>query len=439
MASPINIGIVGLGNVGRGTLEILADNGARIARKLGCPLVVKAICSRSIAGSVPTAADRFPQAIRTSNWRDVVENPEIHIVAELIGGTGAANEIIEAAIAHGKSVVTANKELMAQRGAEIWQTASAAGVGLAMEASVAGGIPILTALREGISGDRIEKILAILNGTCNFILTEMERRGESLDVVLAEAQQLGYAEADPSADIDGFDARAKLALLAALALGVRIRPESIHTEGIRRIRDVDFLYAGRLNQTVRLIASAEDSADGLFLSVRPALLPRQTILASVAGSYNAIWAKGAHGADTFHYGRGAGPTPTGVAVVSDLISVARELTKKSPIHASPFAFTNLEERQPTPLDEETRGYYLRFRVRDRPGIIAELARLLAAADISIDAVLQEPSFDRQDLPFVITTEPAPRRAITQALASMAGLEFLVEPPLAMPLEPGLGN
>ena len=164
MASPINIGIVGLGNVGRGTLEILADNGARIARKLGCPLVVKAICSRSIAGSVPTAADRFPQAIRTSNWRDVVENPEIHIVAELIGGTGAANEIIEAAIAHGKSVVTANKELMAQRGAEIWQTASAAGVGLAMEASVAGGIPILTALREGISGDRIEKGLATVSG-----------------------------------------------------------------------------------------------------------------------------------------------------------------------------------------------------------------------------------------------------------------------------------
>jgi homoserine dehydrogenase len=439
MASPINIGIVGLGNVGRGTLEILADNGARIARKLDCPLVVKAICSRSVAGSAPAVANRFPDAIRTADWREVVRNPEIHIVAELVGGTTVASEIIEAAIASGKSVVTANKELMAQRGAEIWQTAAAAGVGLAMEASVAGGIPILTALREGISGDRIERILAILNGTCNFILTEMERRGESLDVVLAEAQQLGYAEADPSADVDGFDARAKLALLAALALGVRVRPDWIHTEGIRRIRDVDFLYANRLNQTVRLVASAEDSADGLFLSVRPVLLPRKTILASVAGSYNAIWTAGAHGADTFHYGRGAGPTPTGVAVVSDLISVARELTKKSPIHASPFAFTDLEERQPTPLDEEIRGYYLRFRVRDRPGIIAELARLLAAADISIDAVLQEPSFDRQDLPFVITTEPAPRRAITQAIESMSGLEFLVEPPLALPLEPGLGN
>ncbi len=439
MASPINIGIVGLGNVGRGTLEILADNGARIARKLGCPLVVKAICSRSVAASAPAGAARFPNAIRTADWRDVVTNPEIHIIAELVGGTTVAAEIIEAAIAAGKSVVTANKELMAQRGAEIWQAASAAGVGLAMEASVAGGIPILTALREGISGDRIERILAILNGTCNFILTEMERRGESLDVVLAEAQQLGYAEADPSADVDGFDARAKLALLAALALGVRVRPDWIHTEGIRRIRDVDFLYANRLNHTVRLVASAEDSAGGLFLSVRPVLLPRKAILASVAGSYNAIWAAGAHGADTFHYGRGAGPTPTGVAVVSDLISVARELTKKSPIHASPFAFTDLEERQPTPLDEEIRGYYLRFRVRDRPGIIAELARLLAAADVSIDAVLQEPSFDRQDLPFVITTEPAPHRALSQALESMSGLDFLVEPPLAMPLEPGLGK
>jgi homoserine dehydrogenase len=439
MASPINIGIVGLGNVGGGTLEILADNCDRISRKLGRPLAVKAICSRSIAESVPAAANHFPDAVRTADWREVVKNLDVQIVVELVGGTTVANEIIEASIANGKSVVTANKELMAQRGAELWQLADAAGVGLAMEASVAGGIPILTALREGIAGDRIEKILAILNGTCNFILTEMERRGDSLDVVLAEAQQLGYAEADPTADIDGFDARAKLALLAALTFGVRIKPESISTEGIRRIRDIDFLYANRLDHTVRLVASAADNPEGLFLSVRPALLPRQAILSSVSGSYNAIWAAGAHGADTFHYGRGAGPTPTGVAVVSDLIALARELVKGEPTHASPFAHIDLEEREPTSLEEEVRGYYLRFRVRDRPGIIAELARLLAAGNVSVDAVLQEPSFDKADLPFVITTEPAPRRAILQAVASMARLDFLVDPPLALPLEPGIGS
>jgi homoserine dehydrogenase len=267
----------------------------------------------------------------------------------------------------------------------------------------------------------------------------LERRGDSLDVVLAEAQQLGYAEADPSADIDGFDARAKIALLASLAFGVRVKPESIDTEGIRRIRDIDFLYAGRLDHTIRLVASATNSADGLFLSVRPALLPRETILASVAGSYNAIWAAGAHGADTFHYGRGAGPTPTGVAVVSDLIALARELAKGKPIHGSPFAHTDLEERQPSSLKDEVRGYYLRFRVRDRPGIIAELARVLAAADVSIDAIFQEPSFDKSDLPFVITTESAPRRAILQAISTMNGLDFLVEPPLALPLERGIGD
>lgn len=439
MASPINIGIVGLGNVGGGTLEILADTGDQISRKLGRPLVVTAICSRSIAQSAPAAADHFPAAVRTADWREVVSDPNVDIVVELVGGTTVAGEVIAAAIANGKSVVTANKELMAQRGAELWQLADAAGVGLAMEASVAGGIPILTALREGIAGDRIEKILAILNGTCNFILTEMERRGESLDVVLAEAQQLGYAEADPTADIDGFDARAKLALLAALAFGVCIKPESIDTEGIRRIRDIDFLYANRLHHTVRLVASAANSSDGLFLSVRPALLPRDAILASVSGSYNAIWAAGAHGADTFHYGRGAGPTPTGVAVVSDLIALARELAKGEPIHSSPFAHTALEEREPTSLEEEVRGYYLRFRVRDQPGIIAELARLLAAANVSVDAVLQEPSFDKSDLPFVITTEPAPRRAVLKAVGSMSNLDFLVEPPLALPLERGIGS
>jgi homoserine dehydrogenase len=326
---------------------------------------------------------------------------------------------------------------MALRGSEIWGRARAAGVRLAMEASVAGGIPILSVLREGIAGDRIQSLLGILNGTCNFILTEMERRGATLDVVLAEAQQLGYAEADPTADVGGSDARSKLALLAALAFGVQVKPEEIPTEGILQVRDIDFLYAAKLGCTVRLLAGAEETERGLFLSVRPALLSKRTILAAVSGSYNAIWVRGAHGADTFYYGRGAGPTPTGVAVVSDLMGVARELAQGGPERVSPFAHVHLETRPPAPAGEEMRPYYLRFRVRDQPGIIAALAGILAKSEISIDAVLQEPASDRAALPFVITTDPASATAVATSLQAMATLPFLVEAPLALPIESGL--
>ncbi len=433
----IRVGIIGLGNVGGGALRILADNLPLINRKLGAELVVSAVCSRSVEAHPPEILAAFPDAFRTADWHEVAESPEVDIVAELVGGTDVAEKIIDAAISQGKSVVTANKELMAVRGAAIWAKARQAGVRLAMEASVAGGIPIHSVLREGIAGDRIESLMGILNGTCNYILTEMERRGASLETVLAEAQELGYAEADPTADIDGFDARSKLALLTALAFGVEIKPDSIPTEGIRRIRDVDFLYAARLRHTVRLIAGAEQTEHGLYLSVRPALLPKEAILAHVKGSYNAIWVRGMHGSDTFYYGRGAGPTPTGVAVVSDLMAVARELLMGGSERVSPFAHSVLEQGEPADVGNQVRPYYLRFRVRDRPGIIAELAAILAAAGISVDAVLQEPSDAKDDLPFVITVEPAARSAVSDAVARMRDLDFLIEAPLALPLEAGL--
>ena len=425
--------------MGRGTLRILADNATQIEAKLGFPLAVKALCSRSVLDQPPEEAELFPQATRTARWQQVVENPDIHIVAELIGGTTAAAEIIEGAMARGKSVVTANKELMAARGAEFCERGVEADICLAMEASVAGGIPIHSVLREGISGDRVESMVGILNGTCNYILTEMERSGDSLDSILAEAQRLGYAEADPSADVDGYDARSKLALLSALAFGVRVAPEDIYLEGIRRIRPIDFSYADRLKHTVRLIASAEQSDDGLLLSVRPALVRRDTILASVDGSYNAIWVRGVHGADTFYYGRGAGPTPTGVAVVSDLMRVARDIVSGSPQRVSPFAHSRLKKHAPIPIDNQIRPHYLRFRVKDQPGIIASLGSILASAGISLDAVLQEPSHQKDDLPFVITVEPTKQSAISQAVDRMRGLDFLVDEPLAMPLEKGLGT
>lgn len=434
---PLHLGIVGLGNVGRGTLRILHDNAALIERKLGFPLVVKALCSRSVLAHPPEEVLLFPDALRTANWKDVVNRPDVHIVAELVGGAGAAARIVESSIAAGKSFVTANKELMAERGAEIWEKAIDANTCLAMEASVAGGIPIHSVLREGISGDRVASLIGILNGTSNYILTEMERRGESLETVLEEAQDLGYAEADPTADVDGYDAQSKLTLLAALAFGVKITPSDIHREGIRRIRNIDFAYASRLGQTVRLIAAAEQTDRGLLLSVRPALIPRDTILAHVQGSYNAIWIRGVHGEDTFYYGRGAGPTPTGVAVVSDLMRVAREIVNGSPERVSPFAHPALEKYAPAPIEHQVRAYYLRFRVRDQPGIIATLASILAEAGISLEAVLQEPSFNKADLPFVITIEPTEEGSLRHAISRMDGLGFLVDQPLTLPLEHGL--
>jgi homoserine dehydrogenase len=427
--------VIGLGNVGSGALALLSANADQIALKLGFRLRVVAVCSRSIASNPP--ADAPGDALHTADWREVVTHPKVEIVAELVGGTTIAGDIINGAIANGKSIVTANKELMAQCGAEIWDRAIKARINLAMEASVAGGIPIHAVLREGISGDRIVAIAGILNGTSNYILTEMERRGESFDTILAEAQALGYAEADPSADVDGYDARSKLAILSALAFGERITPSDIFVEGIRRISAQDFDYAHQLGHTIRLVCAARQTERGLILSVRPALIPQSTILASVKGAYNAVWVKGQFGADTFYYGRGAGPNPTGVAVVSDLMRVAREIRGGSPERVSPFAHERLGEYQPVPITFQHRPYYLRFRVDDRPGIIAELAGILASKQIGLEAVLQLPCDTKNDLPFVITVEASSEQAVREAVAQMARLDFLREPPLALPIEPGL--
>jgi homoserine dehydrogenase len=430
----VGIGIVGLGNVGTGTLDILVENARQIEEKLGFPLRVKAICARTF--DKKQLPELPASVVRTTEWKEVVAHPEVDIVVEVIGGIGVAAHLIEAALRAGKSVVTANKELIAARGAQLWSVANRAGVNLAMEASVAGGIPIHAVLREGIAGDRVIGLYGILNGTSNFILTEIEKSNSAFEAVLAEAQRLGYAEADPTADVDGLDARSKLCILAALAFGEKLTPTDIYSEGIRRILPVDFRYAHQLKHTIRLLCSAQQTPDGLLLSVRPSLIPQSTILANVSGAYNAIWVKGAYGEDTFYYGRGAGPRPTGVAVVSDLMRVAREIRFGSPERVSPFAHDRLGEYRPLPITRYQSAYYLRFRVEDKPGIIAALAGILAKHKISLDAVLQLPLENWRDLPFVITTEPATEEAIRSAVSEMTGSDFLTEPPLAMPMERG---
>ena len=433
---PVRVGIIGLGNVGGGTLRLLSRNSGQLRRKLGFPLEVAAVCSRGVTSEPDEAVELHPEAFRTADWRELVARPDVDIVAELVGGTTVAREILEASFGAGKPVVTANKELLAEHGAELWSQSRKRGLTLGFEASVAGGIPVLTALREGIAGDGIDAMVGILNGTSNYILTEVERTGAPFAGVLEEAQGLGLAEADPSADIDGYDARAKLAILSALAFGERVRPRQIPVEGIRRIRAIDFAYAGRLGHTIRLLATARREPQGLRLAVRPALVEKSAILASVTGSYNALWVHG-QGGDTFYYGKGAGPDPTGVAVVSDLMQTARSLKSRNGRPASPFAHEALERHSPVPGGTEERQFYLRFRVRDRPGILASLAAFLAEQGVSIEAVLQEPHFDKSDLPFVTTLEPARRESVEAALRAMRGLEFLVDEPLALPLEPAL--
>jgi len=431
----VKVGIVGLGNVGSGTLAILAENADQIALKLGFRLRVTAVCSRSVDSKVMPSA--LGHVFKTTDWRELVAHPEVQIVAELVGGTTVASEICDAAIAHRKSVVTANKELMAACGPEIWDRAIRAGINLAMEASVCGGIPIHAVLREGISGDNVMALYGILNGTCNYILTEMEKRDVPLATVLEEAQRLGYAEADPSADVDGYDARSKLVLLAALAFGEKITPSDIFLEGIRRISPVDFRYARMLKHTVRLICGARKIPEGIILWVRPALIPVSTILAGVQGPYNAVWVKGKYGEDTFYYGWGAGALPTGVAVVSDLMRVAREIRSGSPERVSPFAHERLGENRPVPVTLQKRAYYLRFRVDDRPGIIAKLAGILASKHIGLESVLQEPCDTKHDLPFVITVEETSEQSIRDSVEEMSRLDFMKEAPLALPMETAL--
>jgi homoserine dehydrogenase len=428
----VNVGIVGLGTVGLGTLTILAENAEQIATKLGFSLCVKAVCSRTV-DTKPIPAALGPVQ-KTADWREVVANPDVDVVTELIGGSHVAREVVDAAIRNGKSVVTANKELMATHGSSIWDSAIGQGVNLGIEASVAGGIPILAVLREGIAGDRVTALFGILNGTCNYILTEIEKHNTPFDIVLMEAQRLGYAEADPTMDVDGFDARSKLAILAALAFGERITPSDIYTEGIRRVMPVDFQYAHQMDYTVRLIAAARQTPSGLILSVRPSLIANSTILASVRGPYNAVWVRGQYGQDTFYYGRGAGAQPTGVAVVSDLMRVAREIRSGSPARVSPFAHERLGEYEPISIERLKSPYYLRFRVEDKPGIIARLAAALAAEGISIDAVLQLPEENWRDLPFVITTQPTTEESLRAALKEMSTHDYLIEAPFAMPME-----
>jgi len=427
---PIRLGVIGFGTVGTGTIKVLTEHAREVERRLGCKLELKTVCSRSIHKK-DLSWLRQPVQV-TRDWKAVVRDPSVDIVVELVSETATARAIALAVLDNRKHLVTANKELVAEHGVELVERAGAAGVNLGIEACVAGGTPLLHAIREGLAGEHFSAVFGILNGTTNYILTEMERRGCTFAEALAEAQRAGYAEPDPSKDVEGHDARYKIAILAMLCFGQPVRVHQIPVQGITRIDRVDFSYARRLDHVIRLIAGARrDSRSRLEIFVRPMMIPHRSQLAGVLGSINGVLLVGNKGGNTMIQGRGAGGEPTGVAVLSDVVQIARALVAGGS-GITPLGYTTWHPARIAATGENLLRCYLRLVVRDRPGILARVCNILAKHQINIDSVLQEPSPSKKRLPFVMTLEPTREKLIARAISAIARLPFLAQPPLMMP-------
>jgi homoserine dehydrogenase len=426
---PARVAIVGFGTVGRSVAKILAS-------RADGPLRVTCVCNRNVERK---RVDWLPSHVRWTETFDDVLAPDVDIVVELIGGLEPAGDLIRRALRAGKAVVTANKQLIAQHGAELLDLARTQDRSLLYEASVAGGLPVVRAIQEGLAGDQLYRIAGILNGTCNYILNRMETAGLPFADALAEAQALGFAEADPTADVDGHDAQAKLAILTTVGLQCRVRQSDIHRGSIRPIEPIDFTYARRLDCTVRQVSWAErgpqrrapgrskDEPPAVFASVQLALVPLASPLAKVEGSQNLVTVCGQYGGETAFLGLGAGGDPTAVAVVSDLLSI----TRTGPMFVGPRLSTAGGYQEVSA--DFSAPHYMRFTVADRPGIIASLATVLAQHGINIDAVLQLPGFPQTRLPFVMTLEACHVSVLDEALTVIRALPFHVEDPVTAPI------
>ncbi len=421
---PINVGLLGIGTVGGGTFEVLARNQQEIMRRAGRSIVITKVAdkdierARKIVGKAATVtADAF----------GVVSHPDIDIVVELIGGTTIAKQLVLKAIENGKHVVTANKALLATHGNEIFAAARKQGVIVAFEAAVAGGIPIIKALREGLTANRIEWIAGIINGTSNFILSEMRSKGLSFDAALKEAQRLGYAEADPTFDIEGIDAAHKLTILAAISFGIPMRFADVYTEGITKLTADDIRYAEELGYRIKLLGIAKRRPNGIELRVHPTLIPTKRLIANVEGVMNAIVVKGDAVGATLYYGAGAGAYPTASAVIADLVDVTR-LHTADPEHRVPhlaFQPDQLSNEPVLPMDEVETAYYLRMRAQDKPGVLSEITRVFADLKISIDAMVQkEPHEGEEQADIVMLTHPTLEQNINAAIARIEKLPVI---------------
>ncbi|HEX7971739.1 MAG TPA: homoserine dehydrogenase [Thiobacillus sp.] len=430
---PIHVGLLGLGTVGGGTLTVLRRNAEEITRRAGREIRVVRAAVRDLE-KAKVLADGLPL---TANPFDVVDDPDIDIVVELIGGLEPARELVMQAIANGKHVVTANKHLVAKYGNEIFAAAQAKGVMVAFEAAVAGGIPIIKALREGLTANRIEWLAGIINGTSNFILTEMRDKGAAFDDVLKEAQRLGYAEADPTFDIEGIDAAHKLTILSAIAFGIPMQFDRAYTEGISKLTREDVQYAEELGYRIKLLGIARRAENGIELRVHPTLIPERRLIANVDGAMNAVLVKGDAVGSTLYYGAGAGAEPTASAVVADLVDVTR-LHTADPHHRVPhlaFQPDQLADTPILPMDEVRTAYYLRLRAFDRPGVLADITRILADSNISIDAMVQkEPAEGEEEVNIILLTHITLEKNINAAIAKIEALDTVAGQVMRIRLE-----
>ncbi len=418
---PVKVGLLGLGTVGGGTVSVLARNAGEIARRAGRGIHITHAAAREYD---PASITGIEQIRVTDDAFAVVNDPEIEIVVELIGGYSPAKELVLQAIANGKHVVTANKALIALHGNEIFAAAREQGVTVAFEAAVAGGIPIIKALREGLAANRIEWAAGIINGTGNFILSEMRDKGREFDDVLAEAQALGYAEADPTFDVEGIDAAHKLTILGAIAFGIPLQFDKTYTEGISRIEPQDVAYAETLGYRIKHLGITRMTPAGVEMRVHPTMIPERRLLANVEGVMNAVLVKGDAVGPTLYYGAGAGAEPTASAVVADLVDVARALTTDPENRVPHLAFQpdELSDLPVLSMDQVETAYYLRLQVHDQPGVMADIAGILGEAGISIEAIQQkEPPEGRSELPLVLLTRRVQEALMNQAIERIEAL------------------
>jgi homoserine dehydrogenase len=435
---PINVGLLGIGTVGGGTFTVLARNEAEITRRAGRPIRITKVADKNLELARQVTAGR---AQVTDDAFSVVTDPEIDIVVELIGGCGIAKELVLKAIANGKHVVTANKALLAMHGNEIFAAAHEQGVMVAFEAAVAGGIPIIKALREGLTANRIQWIAGIINGTTNFILSEMRDKGLPFDVVLKEAQRLGYAEADPTFDIEGVDAAHKITILSALAFGIPMQFDKAHIEGISQLDADDITYAEQLGYRIKLLGITRrrelDGKAGVELRVHPTLIPTKRLIANVEGAMNAVLVQGDAVGATLYYGKGAGAEPTASAVIADLVDVTRMHTA-DPEHRVPhlaFQPGAVEDTPILPLSEVETSYYLRLRVEDKPGVLADITRILADQQISIDAMIQrEPAEGESQTDIIMLTHITREKNVDAAIAKIEALPVVKKKVIRLRME-----
>jgi homoserine dehydrogenase len=418
---PIKVGLLGIGTVGGGTWTVLSRNQEEISRRAGRAIEISVVADKETEKAKRLTGGR---ARITGDAFEVVRSPEIDIVIELIGGYGVAKDLVLAAIENGKHVVTANKALLATHGNEIFKAAQKKGVMVAFEGAVAGGVPIIKALREGLSANRIEWIAGIINGTSNFILSEMRDKGLPFATVLAQAQKLGYAEADPTFDIEGIDAAHKLTIMSAIAFGIPMQFDKCYKEGIGKLTQEDIRYAEQLGYRIKLLGITKRVQEGIELRVHPTLIPTRRLIANVEGVMNAVLVKGDAVGPTMYYGAGAGAEPTASAVVADLVDVTR-LHTADPDHRVPhlaFQPDRMSDVPVLPMAEVVTACYLRMRVLDRPGVLADITRILADASISIDAMIQrEPGEGEEQVDIIMLTHPARERNVDAAMAKIEAL------------------